>query len=127
MAADGLVVAWEGAGVLVGVVLLLTAPVVVRQVRELLLARSSRRTTGPPETLATRDLHRRWDWTTREVLRASTSVARRLVLAEERRMLLDELQRRDPAHFDAWTATAVPDRPSERSRGRDDGPWGRGW
>jgi hypothetical protein len=62
------------------------------------------------EALTLRDLHRRWEWTTAEVLRPTTSVSRRVALVEERRHLLDELQLRDPVGFDAWLHTAVPDR-----------------
>ena len=127
LAVDALVATWGGLGVLVGTALLLTSPALLRGARNQLLVRSARRTTGPPETLATRDLLRRWDWTTGEVLRSSTSVARRLVLVEERRGLLDELQRRDPTHFDAWVATAVPVRATARTRRGGDRPWRHGW
>ena len=77
MAADAFVSTWGGLGMLVGLALLLTSPVLLR----------------------------RWDWTTMEVRRDSTSTARRLALVEERRTLLDELQSRDPSHFDHWMAT----------------------
>ena len=105
MAADAFVSTWGGLGMLVGLALLLTSPVLLRTARGRFLAWSARRTTGPPESLATRDLLRRWDWTTMEVRRDSTSTARRLALVEERRTLLDELQSRDPSHFDHWMAT----------------------
>lgn len=118
VAADAFVALLGGIGLLVGVALVGTSPVVLSLARHLLLQRS-RRTSGPPESLSTRDLLRRWEWTTAEVLRTSTPVPRRLVLVEERRGLLDELQVRDPSRFDAWLVTAVPDRPRDRLRPRD--------
>lgn len=110
VATDALAVAWGNAGVAVGIGLLAVSPPVVSLARAGFVRWSSRRTSGPPEALTLRDLHRRWEWTTAEVLRPTTSVARRLTLVEERRRLLDELQLRDPADFDAWLQTAVPDR-----------------
>jgi hypothetical protein len=118
VALDCLVTTWKGIGVGIGVVLVLTSPVFIDVSRRLFVSWSSRRTSGPPETLSTRDLHRRWEWTTAEVLHPSTSLARRLVLAEERRHLLDELQCRDPAGFDAWLVSAVPERRPDRPRSR---------
>jgi hypothetical protein len=120
VATDALAVAWGSAGVAVGVGLLAVAPPVVTLTRAAFVGWSSRRASGPPEALTLRDLHRRWEWTTAEVLRPTTSVTRRLVLVEERRGLLDELQLRDPVRFDAWLLTAVPDRRRARSwpRGR---------
>jgi hypothetical protein len=114
--ADALVAMWGDIGLAVGVVLVGTSPTLLAQGRRLLLAHQSGRTSGPPEDLSTRDLRRRWEWTTTEVLRADLTVARRLHLVEERRQLLDELQDRDPAHFGAWLLTAVPDRPRDRQR-----------
>jgi len=124
--ADALVATWGGTGVLVGAVLLLTSPSFLRTVRARLMARSLRRCSGPAEMLTTRELLRRWDWTTREVLHRGTSVPRRLSLVEERRKLLDELQRRDQDGFVEWIAVAVPDRPRDRPWGGDQ-PWRRGW
>lgn len=121
VAADALVALWGGIGLLVGVAMACTSPVVLGLAR-LLLLRSSRRTNGPPESLSTRELLRRWEWTTAEVRRASTPVPRRLVLVEERRRLLDELQDRDPAHFDSWLVSAVPGRPPRHGRSRAPGP-----
>lgn len=119
VAADALVATLRGLGVLVGSLLLVTSPVVVQLAKTQFLAWSTRRTTGPPEALATRDLLRFWDWTTAEVQRSTTSVGRRLVLVEQRSALLDELERRDPGHFRHWVATAVPDRPGDaRTRRR---------
>jgi hypothetical protein len=115
VAADALVATWGGIGMLVGLALVGTSPVVLRLARRLRL-QSSRRTSGPPESLSTRELLHRWEWTTAEVLRPRTPVARRLVLVEERRRLLDELQDRDPEHFDAWLVSAVPDGLRERPR-----------
>ena len=108
-AADGLVATLGGAGALGSVVLALTSPVVVGAIISQYPALTDRRTAGPPESLSTHDLLRRWDRTTGEVLRC-TSATRMLALAEERRALLDELQQRDPVHFDRWWATSVPDR-----------------
>lgn len=118
VAMECLVSTWDGLGVAVGVALALTSPAVLGATRGLFVSWSSRRTNGPPEVLRTRDLHRRWEWTTAEVLNPGTAVSRKLVLAEERRHLLDELQCRDPAHFDTWIVSAVPDRRPDRQRSR---------
>jgi hypothetical protein len=107
--ADGLVATLGGVGALAGVVLALTSPVVVAVIIRQYPALTERRTAGPPESLSTHGLLHRWDRTTGEVLRC-TSATRMLALTEERRALLDELQRRDPVHFDQWWATSVPDR-----------------
>lgn len=115
-AADAFAALWGEVGLLAAVLVAVTSPAALEQARRLRLLASTRRTSGPPESLSTRDLQRRWDWTTDEVLRASTPVSRRLVLVEERRRMLDELQDRDPSHFDAWLLTAVPDRPRDRRR-----------
>lgn len=117
---DALGTAWGPAGVGVAMILLLTAPALLVPARALYDAWASCRRTGPPEALSQRDLQRRWDTTTREVRHCGTAVSRRLVLLEERRHLLDELQRRDPVQFDSWVVTAVPDDrpplPRRRSR-----------
>jgi len=105
-AADGLVATLGGPGVLAGVVLALTSPVVVGTVSSRSLALTDRRTAGPPESLSTRDLLQRWNRTTGEVQQCA-SATRMLALAEERRALLDELQLRDPVHFDQWWATST--------------------
>jgi hypothetical protein len=118
VATDALAVAWGNTGVAVGIGLLVTSPAAVSLARAGFVGWSSRRASGPPEALTLRDLQRRWEWTTAEVLRPTTPVSRRLVLVEERRRLLDEMQLRDPVRFDAWLLTAVPDR---RAR-----PWPRG-
>lgn len=118
VAADALGTTWGGPGGIVGVVLLVVSPPVVSLAGVRLESWSARRTSGPPDVLSTRDLRRRWDCTTAEVLRPTTGVARRLELVEERRTLLDELQMRDPAHFEAWLVTAVPDQ-------RRTHPWSR--
>lgn len=120
MAADALVVTGGAVGALVGLALVLTSPVVVRSARSRLLAWSTRRTAGPPEILATRDLLRRWDWTTGEVLRAGIPIGRRLALVEERRALLDELERRairatwptGPVGRPLWCRVPLPTRRS---------------
>jgi hypothetical protein len=118
VATYGLMTTWGGMGAVVGGALALTSPVVLGAARSFFVSWSSRRTSGPPEALATRDLHRRWECTTAEVLHPHTSVPRKAMLAEERRHLLDELQRRDPAGFDAWIVSAVPDRRPDRQRPR---------
>ena len=115
---DALGTTWASSGVALGTVLLLSSPAVLAQARSVVVWWSSRRRSGPPESLTLWDLHRRWESTTAEILHPNTSVARRLVLVEERRRLLDELQRCDPAHFDAWLVAAVPD-----LRPRRPGPW----
>lgn len=119
VSADALITTWASAGAGMGVVLLLASPPMVSYAWVRFESWSSRRTSGPPDALSTRDLRRRWDVTTAEVLRPTTTVSRRLALVEERRTLLDELQLRDPLHFEAWLVTAVPDR--RRAR-----PWSRG-
>ena len=108
-AADGLVATLGGAGALASVVLVLTSPVVVGAISSQFPALTGRRTAGPAESLSTHDLLHRWDRTTGEVLRC-TSATRMLALTEERRAVLDELQLRDPVHFEQWWATSVPDR-----------------
>jgi hypothetical protein len=118
VAAYSLMTTWGGVGAAVGGALVLTSPVVLGAARGFFVSWSSRRTSGPPEALATRDLHRRWECTTAEVLHPHTSLPRKVMLAEERRHLLDELQRRDPAGFDAWIVSAVPDRRPDRQRPR---------
>ncbi|WP_299931472.1 hypothetical protein [uncultured Nocardioides sp.] len=115
VATDALAVAWGNTGVALGLGLLALSPPAVMLARTGFVGWSSRRAIGPPEALSLRDLHRRWEWTTAEVLRPTTSVPRRLVLVEERRRLLDELQLRDPVRFDAWLLTAVPERRRARS------------
>ena len=117
--ADALATTWGGVGTVVGLGLLATTPAAVSFAGDRLVAWSSRRTSGAPDAMSVRDLHRRWDATTAEVALPTTTVSRRLVLVEERRRLLDELQLRDPDHFDAWLVTAMPDR--RRAR-----PWSRG-
>lgn len=119
VAADALVTTWGNIGTVVGLVLLAVSPPVITLCRTAFLSWSSRRTSGPPDALSTRDLHRRWESTTAEILRPTTSVSRRLALVEERRRLLDELELRDPTHFVDWLVTAVPDR-------RRAGPWSGG-
>lgn len=114
LATDALVATFGSLGVLLGGVLAMTSPGLVRLAQAHLLTWTSRRIGGPPETLSRRDLLRRWEWTTVEVLRTGTSVSRRLALVEERRQLLDELQLRDPSRFDTWVASAVPDRRPDR-------------
>lgn len=119
-AADALVTTWGNTGTMVGLVLLAVSPPAISLCRTGFVLWSSRRTSGPPDALSTRDLHRRWDSTTAEVVRPTTSVSRRLALVEERRRLLDELELRDPSHFVDWLVTAVPDRrragPGSRDR-----------
>ena len=111
----GLAAAWPRAGSVLALVLALTCPFVVTRSRALLLRAMMRGSTGPLETLGRRQLLRQWEWTTCEVLRSTTPLERRLALVEQRRGLLDELERRDPLHFDEWVVSAVPDRaPSAR-------------
>ena len=114
VAVDGLAAMFGSPGLLVGALLVLSSPLAVGLCWRGAFAWSSRRASGPPEVMTRRDLLRRWEWTTAEVRRPTTSPARRLVLAEERRQLLDELQRRDPSSFDDWVVTAVPERPLDR-------------
>jgi hypothetical protein len=127
LAAYALVAAWGGLGLLVGAALLLTMPSLTRWARAQLLARSCRRSVGPPEDLARPELLRRWEWTTAEVQRDGTTPERRLALVEERRRLLDEIERRDPNGFADWVATAMPDRGRDRPRGGGERPWRPGW
>lgn len=111
---------WGTLGTVLAVGLLSTAPAVLEPARALYVTWTSRRTVGPPEGLSVRDLRRRWDATTGEVRHPATTASRRLVLLDERRRLLDELERRDPEQFVSWVVTAVPhDGPSRpRHRGR---------
>lgn len=119
VAADALVTTWGNIGTVVGLSLLAVSPPAITLCRNSFVSWTSRRTSGPPDSLSTRDLHRRWESTTAEMLRPTTSVSRRLALVEERRRLLDELELRDPTHFVDWLVTAVPDR-------RRAGPWSGG-
>lgn len=111
----GMASAWPGGGTVLALALVLTCPFVVGWGRVLLLRVMVRPSTGPLEALGRRQLLRQWEWTTCEVLRSTTPLERRLALVEQRRRLLDELERRDPLHFDDWVVSAVPDRaPSAR-------------
>lgn len=114
----GLVTVSGAVGSLVGLALLATCPSLVANVRALVLRSRLRGSSGPLETLGRRELLRRWEWTTCEVLRSTTTLQRRLALVEQRRLLLDELERRDPSHFDEWVTTAVPHRAPPRQRHR---------
>ena len=118
LATGGLGTAWGRAGSLVAVGLVVTCPFLITWTRRQVGAWRSHRVTGPPESLGRRELLRRWEWTTGEVLRSSTPLERRLVLVEERRRLLDELEQRDPVHFADWVVSAVPDRAPPRQRHR---------
>lgn len=113
---DAYVTTWGSAGLLVGIGFVASSPVVVHLTRGAFVSWSSRRTGGVPESLGRRDLLRRWESTTAEVVRPSTPMARRLALVEERSRVLDELERRDPSGFGAWTLTAVPQRSHDRRR-----------
>jgi hypothetical protein len=106
----GLALAWPRAGGIAAVVLVAACPFLVGRYRALLLGWTVRRSDGPLDALATRDLLRRWEWTTSQVVRSSAPLERRMALVEQRRRLLDELERRDPDHFDEWVVSAVPDR-----------------
>lgn len=118
--AAALSTAWGTTGAVLTVLLVSTAPAVLVPARALYVASTSRRSTGPPESLSQRDLRRRWDATTGEVRHSATTVSRRAALVEERRRVLDELERRDPVHFDAWVVSAVShdglSRPRHRGR-----------
>jgi hypothetical protein len=119
VAADGLAATAGALGLLAGTVLVLVSPLAIGLGWRWVFAWSSRRSSGPPEVMVRRDLLRRWEWTTAEVRRSSTPQARRLALVEERRQLLDELQRRDPAYFAEWVVTSVPEGPLDRRRLRE--------
>ncbi len=99
--ADAVSATWGTAGSVLAMVLVLTAPALIGPAYTLYAGWSSSRTVGPPESLSPRDLRRRWHSTTDEVRHPATSPSRRLMLLEERRALLDELQRRDPVEFDS--------------------------
>ena len=108
---------WSGLGLVLAVLLTGTSPALLGLAGTGLRSRRRTRLAGPPEGLARSDLLRRWRWTTTEIRNPSTPTARRMVLVEERRRLLDELEQRDPAAFAAWIPTAVP---AGRPRGPDD-------
>lgn len=55
-----------------------------------------------PGLLSDRDLARRWRWTTEALQDRSTPVASAVRLVQERSVLLDELERRDPERFAEW-------------------------
>ena len=83
-----------------------TAPPVVRRARDL-----RRRTWGVwptdhPERLADRDLQERWRRTGQELRSPTTRPTAALRLVQERELLLDEIERRDPAGFAATLVRA---------------------
>lgn len=76
-----------------------TAPPVVRRAREL-----GRRTWGVwptdrPDRLTDRDLEQRWSQTAEDLRSPTTRPVAALRLVQERELLLDEIERRDPAGF----------------------------
>ena len=109
-ALDVLARSWSWSGLAVGTALVLTCPAVVGAARTRWLSWMLRRSAGRPESMGRRELLRRWEWTTTLVEREGTPVADVVALVEERRRLLDELERLDPAAFEAWLPSAVPDR-----------------
>lgn len=113
-ALDVLTRSWSWRGLAVGTALVLTCPALVRAARTRWLAWTLRRSTGGPESMDRRELLRRWELTTGLVEREGTSVADLVALVEERRRLLDELERRNPSAFEAWLPTVVPDRRQPR-------------
>ena len=115
---DALVRMWGGIGFAMSVLLGLTAPAVIEVGRTQWFAWTSRHATGPPESMDRRELIRRWEWTTALLQRRGASVADVHALVEERRRLLDEIERRDAAAYVMWLPTAVPDRRPPRSRVR---------
>ena len=130
VAATSLTAMWGAKGAVVGLALVLGSPTLLTGARTLYVSWSARRTTGPVETLSVQDLHRRWEWTTVLLRWDATPLNRRLALVEERGRLLDELQSRDPAHFDDWLVDAVTSRdPRHRLRSRPPkgrrGDWGQ--
>lgn len=58
--------------------------------------------TDRPEQLSDRDLVRRWRLSYDELRRHSCPSATVLRLVQERSLLLDEVERRDPAGFERW-------------------------
>lgn len=115
-ALDALVRTWSAVGLVAAVLLVLTCPALLRTGRTQWFSWSLRHAPGPPESMSRKDLLRRWAWTGALLERPGPNVAGVLALVEERRRLLDELERRDPATFHAWLSTAVPDRRPPRSR-----------
>jgi hypothetical protein len=118
VATDAVVATGGALGLLVAAVLVVASPAAIGLASRSVLAWSSRGPSGPVTVAAERDLMRRWDRTTAEVRLDSTSADRRMLLAEERRRLLDEMQRRDPAYFDDWIVTALLGGPRDRRRFR---------
>lgn len=124
VAATSLTAMWGASGAVGGLLLVLGSPALMTGARTLYVSWSARRTTGPLESLSVQDLRRRWEWTTVLLRWDATPPNRRLALVEERGRLLDELQSRDPAHFDDWLADAVTSR-DPRHRSRSHPPTGR--
>lgn len=67
-----------------------------------------------PSRLSDRDLARRWRWTTERLDEHHVPPGTRLRLAQERGLLLDELERRDPVRFADWLARTGWHEPQER-------------
>lgn len=111
-------VAWGVTAAGVTSVAAVASPTAIGPASRSVLAWSSRVSSGPLTVGAERDLLRRWHRTTAEVRLDSTSADRRMLLAEERRRLLDEMQCRDPAYFDDWIVTALLEGPRDRRRFR---------
>lgn len=114
----GLAGAWSAGGVAVGSALLVTYPGLGRGARHRWFAWTMRNTPGVPESMGRRDLLRRWELTTLLLRQRSGSPSGVLALVDERRRLLDELERRDASAFVAWLPAAVPDRPPPSYRSR---------
>jgi hypothetical protein len=108
-ALDVLTRTWSWRGLTVGTALVLTCPAVLRAARTRWLSWTLRHSGGRPESMDRRELLRRWEWTTALRAQEGTPVADLVGLVEERRGLLDVLERRDPSAFEAWLPTVVPD------------------
>ena len=69
-------------------------------------------------SLSGRDLDRRWLQSSEELRRAAGDTRVALTLVEERAMLLDEIERRDPVGFEALLVRAGWRDPDDRTDGR---------
>ncbi|WP_345527701.1 hypothetical protein [Nocardioides endophyticus] len=91
-----------------------SAPVVVEQANRYWRARRPVKATDHPEKLSDRDLMRRWRSSYDEMRRQGCPATDVLRLVQERSLLLDEVERRDPAGFEQWLERVAPRETQDR-------------
>jgi hypothetical protein len=82
------------------------APPLAQRALGLVNDRRPVRATSSPHRLTDADLRRRWRRTSEELHRPGTTAAAALRLVQERELLLDEIERRDPAAFETQLVQA---------------------